>query len=205
MRLTELTHRILSKHLQDGDRAMDATAGNGHDTVFLAKQVGSKGGVIAIDIQKAAIEATRAKLEHARLATRVILRMGDHADIMKEPVLVDGPPFAAIIFNLGYLPGSDSCVRTRPTTTGRALDAALKLLRPSGRLCVTAYRAHTGGLEEATLVEAWMHQREAEGHSIETHTPPSANNPPILRMLTKTMSAIRPPRSFSPAEAKVLR
>ena len=187
MRLTEQAHRILTEHLQDGDRAIDATAGNGHDTVFLAGQVGSEGRVIAIDIQDAAVEATRTKLEQTGLLTRVTLRTGDHADIMEELALEHVAEFAAIIFNLGYLPGSDKCVRTRPTTTRRALDAALELLGPHGRLCVTAYRAHAGGLEEATVVETWMHQQEARGHSVESHIPPSENSPPILWVLTKAM------------------
>jgi 16S rRNA C1402 N4-methylase RsmH len=186
MRLTELAHHILTEHLQDGDRAIDATAGNGHDTIFLARQVGSEGRIITIDIQDAAVEATRTRLEQAKLLTRVTLRTGNHADIMEELALKHAAEFAAIIFNLGYLPGSDQGVQTQPTTTRRALHAALELLQPSGRLCVTAYRAHTGGLEEAATVEAWMHQQKAEGHSIEVHVPPSDNSPPILWVLRKT-------------------
>lgn len=187
MRLTELAHHILTEHLQDGDRAIDATAGNGHDTIFLARQVGSEGRIITIDIQEAAIEATRTRLEQAKLLTRVTLRAGDHADIMEELALKHAAEFAAIIFNLGYLPGSDQGVQTQPTTTRQALHAALELLQPSGRLCVTAYRAHPGGLEEAATVEAWMQQQKAKGHSIEVHVPPSDNSPPILWVLTKAV------------------
>ena len=187
MRLTEQAHHILTAHLQDGNRAIDATAGNGHDTAFLAGQVGSEGSVIAIDIQDAAVEATRTRLDHAGLLTRVTLRTGDHADIMEELAIEHAAEFAAIIFNLGYLPGSDKCVRTQPTSTKRALDAALELLGHRGRLCVTAYRAHAGGLEEARMVEAWMHQQKARGHSVESHIPASENSPPILWVLTKAM------------------
>ena len=187
MRLTEQAHHILTAHLQDGDRAIDATAGNGHDTVFLAGQVGPEGGVIAIDIQDAAVETTRTKLEDAGLLTRVNLRTGDHADILEMLTQEYGAEFAAAIFNLGYLPGSDKSIRTQPTSTKRALDAALELLGPRGKLCVTAYRAHVGGLEEATIVEAWMHENEAAGHRVESHIPDSENNPPILWVLTKTI------------------
>ena len=41
---------------------IDATAGTGKDTVFLAKLVGEKGRVISMDIQEMAIEQTKKRL-----------------------------------------------------------------------------------------------------------------------------------------------
>ena len=64
MRLTEKVHAILKNHLREGDQAIDATAGNGYDTLFLAEQIGLSGEVIAIDIQNCAIQSTR---ENVRL------------------------------------------------------------------------------------------------------------------------------------------
>ena len=39
MRLTEQAHKEISKFLLLGDMAIDATAGNGHDTKFLTQKV----------------------------------------------------------------------------------------------------------------------------------------------------------------------
>ena len=40
MKLTEQAHQELRKVIKPGDYAIDATLGNGHDTQFLARQVG---------------------------------------------------------------------------------------------------------------------------------------------------------------------
>ena len=50
--LTEQAHNIIRKHLKVGGIAIDATVGNGHDTLFLAKQVETQGLVFGFDIQK---------------------------------------------------------------------------------------------------------------------------------------------------------
>ena len=68
---------------------------------------------------------------------------------------------SAIVFNLGYLPGSDHTIQTNSTTTITALDACLPLLCQNGLLLVTAYRGHPGGMEEAEKVEKWMQQRKS--------------------------------------------
>ena len=65
MRITEQAHQAVRAAVRGGEEVVDATAGNGHDTVFLAKLVGEEGRVLAFDIQDAAIDATRAKLDAA--------------------------------------------------------------------------------------------------------------------------------------------
>jgi ubiquinone/menaquinone biosynthesis C-methylase UbiE len=186
MRLTEIVHQILSDHLQPGDQTIDATAGNGHDTLFLAGQVGSGGKVIAIDIQDEAIASTRIKIEEAELSACVELHVADHAVKLPELATTRYDRVAAITFNLGYLPGSDKAIQTQSDSTKRALDASMKLLRHGGVLCVTAYRGHPGGLEESKEVEEWMSTARAAGHSVDSHVPKSNNTPPILWVLRKT-------------------
>lgn len=60
--LVELSHEILSEVLKEGDIAVDCTAGNGNDTIFLAKAVGSMGNVFSFDIQDIAIGNTFSSL-----------------------------------------------------------------------------------------------------------------------------------------------
>ncbi|MCB1093584.1 MAG: methyltransferase domain-containing protein, partial [Verrucomicrobiae bacterium] len=78
-RATEMAHRLLAERLRPGDLAIDATVGNGHDTVFLAEAVGQAGQVIGFDIQPIAIEATRHRLSEAGLSDRVELHTECHS------------------------------------------------------------------------------------------------------------------------------
>ncbi|MCL6610998.1 MAG: class I SAM-dependent methyltransferase [Peptococcaceae bacterium] len=133
-------------------RAVDATAGNGHDTLFLAENVGPGGHVYALDIQEEALEKTRARIEAAGLKDRVTLLLRGHQDLDR---LVEAP-VDAVMFNLGYLPGSDRTVTTGPETTRDGISAALRILRPGGRLSVVAYTGHPGAREEAVAVAGLM-------------------------------------------------
>jgi precorrin-6B methylase 2 len=194
MRLTEIVHARLADHLQAGDLAIDATAGNGHDSCFLAEKVGASGRIIAIDIQEDALAATRARLESTGLVERVELVLGDHAQHLGDLAHTQPSSAAAVLFNLGYLPGGDKSITTVSHNTRRALESARALLQSGGLLCVTAYRGHKGGLEEAATVEAWMRNWADLGDSIESHVPETTNQPPILWLLWKplTVPAFRP-------------
>lgn len=183
MRLTEHVHLELEKSLRPGDTAIDATAGNGHDTLAIAKLVGPSGKVYAIDCQADAIGSTRRRLEAAGQLAQCAMVEGDHADILNELLGEHNEHVAAITFNLGYLPGGDKEVTTLPETTLRALDAAACLLQPAGVLLVTAYRGHNGGKKEAIHVETWMRALDKNDWRTETEEPPTrdqARVPPIL-------------------------
>jgi SAM-dependent methyltransferase len=159
-RPTELVHRLLEGVLVEGSCAIDATAGNGHDTLFLARLVGSTGQVLAFDVQAEAIESARSLLENARIAERVAFHHESHARLAEHarPDSVD-----VVMFNLGYLPGANRSVITEVEGTLVALDASSEVLRSGGWLCVTCYPGHAGGDEEASAVERWMETRAASG------------------------------------------
>ena len=97
-----LARDTLLRAVQPEDTVVDATMGNGHDTLFLAEQVGPGGHVYAFDIQPEAVESTRKLLEEHGLSDRVTLLCRSHADLAEAvPAGV-----AAVVFNLGWLPGS---------------------------------------------------------------------------------------------------
>ncbi len=50
MQMVERVHRLLTAHMKPGDRAVDATVGNGWDTLKLCELVGEKGKVYGFDI-----------------------------------------------------------------------------------------------------------------------------------------------------------
>jgi tRNA A58 N-methylase Trm61 len=158
-RPTELAHLLLERVISEGDLVIDATAGNGHDTVFLARCVGESGRVLAFDVQAAAIESTRRLLESADVSANVELFQESHARLADH---VSAGSVAAIMFNLGYLPGSDQSVITTTSETLIALEAAVQALRPGGWLCVICYPGHDGGNDEASAVESWLSSNAGE-------------------------------------------
>ena len=133
MRLTEQVHLELERSVRSGDTVIDATAGNGHDTLAMAELVGASGKVFTVDLQEAAIESTRSRLEAAGQLNQCELILGDHAEVLRT-LLEQGIASAAITFNLGYLPGAAKATTTTPTTTLRALEAARALIRPGGMI-----------------------------------------------------------------------
>jgi len=180
MHLTELVHQYLNQSLKPGDLAIDATAGNGHDCLKMAELLGLNGKLIGIDLQPAAIKATQQRLEESAVSCAVRLIEGDHAKELQALLTQHANSAQAITFNLGYLPGSDKSIQTTPATTQSALDHAKALLAPDGRLLVTAYRGHPGGLAEAACVANWMQQQAIRDGTIQCHEPRAKRSPPIL-------------------------
>ena len=143
-RVLQYAQTLLKSAVGDGDIAVDATAGNGHDTLFLAELVGDDGFVYAFDVQKQAVDATLHRLLDNALEHRALVLKDGHENVAKY---VDKPVSGAI-FNLGYLPGSDHEVITRPNTTIQALESLLKLLKVGGIIVLVIYHGHEGGKEE---------------------------------------------------------
>lgn len=148
-------HELTRRALRPGDVAVDATAGNGHDTVHLAEVVGHEGRVYAIDIQEQAIRATRHKVTTRAEDVDVRLLQQDHAALRQHVDAADVGEIGAVMFNLGYLPRADHDVKTTPETTLPALQSSLELLRPGGVVTVVLYTGHEGGPAEAEAVRQW--------------------------------------------------
>ena len=143
MNALDIVKKTVSEHLSEGGFAIDATAGRGYDTVFLARTVGATGRVLAFDIQPAAVESTRALLASEGLDAEVVL--ASHADMAQytSPESAD-----CILFNLGYLPGGDHTVYTRAESTIAAVEAGLDILKHGGLMCVTVYSGGANGYAE---------------------------------------------------------
>lgn len=171
--LTHIAHEKILDQLKTGDWAIDATAGNGHDTLFLAKQVGENGYVHAFDIQDQAIQTTAQQLKNANLIQRVSLHQVSHAQMANHLPSDWHNKVAVITFNLGYLPNGDKSITTLPDSTIAALEQSLSLLKPGGMLCILAYRGHAGGEAENLSIEKWLAQQEnaLAGEAIESPGP----------------------------------
>ncbi|CZQ87894.1 s-adenosyl-l-methionine-dependent methyltransferase [Trichococcus palustris] len=117
----EFSHNLLKETVREGDVVIDVTVGNGNDTVLLAALVGRYGKVIGFDIQKQAIKNTKQKLLLTGLSQQVTLFHQGHEPIPE--VLGNEEQIGGIIFNLGYLPGSDKSIITRKETPLQAVAA----------------------------------------------------------------------------------
>lgn len=138
-------HKLLNETVSKEDVCIDATMGNGHDTLLLSK-LSKK--VYAFDIQEQAILSTQELLDNNNVSN-VELIHDSHtkiADYVKTKV-------KAVTFNLGYLPGSDKSVQTNKSSTIQAINQSLELLVKGGLITIILYIGHEGGLTEANYVE----------------------------------------------------
>ena len=150
-RATELAHLLLSRSIRPGDCVVDATVGNGHDTLFLAQCVGASGCVIGFDVQETAIEAAARRLgDHPQVT--LICKSHEHLSV-SLPDDARGR-LAAVMFNLGYLPGAEKTITTRAETTLAALEQALAEIKAGGVVTLIVYPGHPGGAEEADAVRS---------------------------------------------------
>ncbi|WP_206853775.1 class I SAM-dependent methyltransferase [Candidatus Enterococcus mangumiae] len=178
------SHTLLEEIIQPGDYVIDATMGNGHDTVFLAEKVGRTGQVYSFDIQKQALEATQQKLIENDLTERATLFLQGHetiAEVIPEQQLIK-----AGIFNLGYLPKSDKSIITLPETTKTAMEEILKRLVPQGRMIIVVYYGHEGGEAELDMVQSFCQALPQEQFNVLNYQfINQKNNPPILYCIEK--------------------
>lgn len=161
--ITELVHHFLEEQIQEGDLCLDATAGNGHDTVFLCEQVGESGRVLAFDIQETAVEHTKRRLQERKLASRAKVYLESHCNM---PRYVKEGTVSCITFNLGYLPGGDHALATKADTTIEALEYSLRLLKKNGVISLVIYSGGDTGFEEKEAVLAWLRQLDEKQYLV---------------------------------------
>lgn len=172
-----LSHEYARAVVRPGDRVVDATCGNGGDTVFLAELVGPEGLVEGFDIQAEAIRKTRDRLEQAGLAERCHLHLASH-DRMAD--FVD-PGVSCVLFNLGYLPGGDHAVGTRPATTLPAIARALELVRIGGAVLICLYYGGDSGFDEHAAVLDYIRSIPVRDFAVQKiELANAANCPPIF-------------------------
>ena len=215
-RTTDMAHALWRAVLREGDVAVDATAGNGWDTLTLANLVlgdddadpRREGRVVAFDVQSPALDATRARLD-AELsparASRVQLVLASHAD-MEHHVFPgdandgdgdgdgDGVGVGVVCFNLGYLPGvgSDKSVVALPESTLEAARAATRLLRPGGVLTIVGYTGHDGGREEVDAVMRLVSELDPREFTATAHAVVNRDNCPQLVAVRRKTPRERP-------------
>ncbi len=149
--VSTVCHRWILETLDPEGVAVDGTAGNGNDTLFLLQHFRK---VYAFDIQQQAMETT---LKRCADFQNLIFSLSGHEhlkDIVQEPI-------QCAVFNFGYLPHSDSSCITLPKTSVQAVQAALDLLTENGTLLMACYLGHPGGKEEHAALFQWIRTQTA--------------------------------------------
>lgn len=156
--ITEFCHQFLSEYIRDGACCVDATCGNGYDTVFLCKAVGNSGKVYAFDIQEQAVRNTRLRLEEEGIAGRAVVIHEGHENMEQY---VGEETADVIMFNFGYLPGGDHAASTKPDTSLTAVRSGLTLLKPGGVMSLCIYSGGDTGYEEKEVLLSFLQDLES--------------------------------------------
>ncbi len=172
---THTVFEVLKEILKEGDKVVDATTGNGNDTLNLAQLVGSSGRVYAFDIQEQALQNAKEKLELEGLERRVQWILDSHANLsiyVKQKI-------KAMIMNLGYLPRGDESIITKSESSIECLREALGLLEENGVISVVGYVEHPGGAEEVREVEGFLAGLDSKVYQVVKISKPNQGKSPI--------------------------
>ena len=177
---TQTALLFISQYLDPGDIAVDATCGNGNDTLALAKM--GAGKIYAFDVQETAIHNTGSLLEKENIPLdNVHLILDSHANMcnhINEKVQV-------IVFNLGYLPSADKNITTQCDSTIHAVKEAMKLLKKDGLICISMYSGHPGGQEEKqALLDFAGELDDRTWHVAYINMKNQRKNPPEILLIT---------------------
>lgn len=178
-----LAHDFLRQRVKPGDFCIDATAGRGGDTALLCSLVGEQGRVLAFDIQQEAVESTRALLEQRGYAGIGEVVQDSHANMAAyaQPDSVD-----CIVFNLGWLPGGNHGIYTRPESSIAAIEAGLKLLRPGGAMSICIYYGRDCGFSERDALLDYLPALDYRRYTVLiAQFSNRPNNPPIPVFITR--------------------
>lgn len=181
--ITSWCAHFMEEHIQPGDICIDATMGNGNDTLLLSQLCGPTGHVYAFDIQKQALDATKKRLLEADVAENYQLILDSHTNMESY---VEKDSVSCIVFNFGYLPGGDHTKATKSQTSIQALNIALSLLKKKGQLSLCIYSGGDSGFEELDAILDWLKALDPKKYLvIKTDYYNRPNNPPIPVLVIK--------------------
>jgi tRNA G37 N-methylase Trm5 len=175
--MTEIAHLYLKHMVCKEDIVIDATMGHGHDTLYLANLAHQ---VYAFDIQKSAVESTKALLEKNQI-DNVVLTLDSHENF--DHYIQN---FNGAIFNLGYLPHGDKSITTLSSSTITTLEKMFVYLPKNGYIILVVYPGHDQGYIESKAVDDYMSQIDPKKFKIiKTFLPYQEHKPPYILWITK--------------------
>ena len=167
----------VSKKLECRSIAIDATTGNGHDTVFLAATAKEVHG---FDIQEKAIEQTKRMLREQGL-NNATLHLMSHDQL--DTAGIEAPD--VIMFNFGYLPGSYKTTTTKKETSLRAVEKACHMVKAGGIITLALYPGHPEGELETSALKAYAASLERARYDVVLYDPFNAVKSPCAIIIEK--------------------
>ncbi|WP_100934151.1 class I SAM-dependent methyltransferase [Candidatus Chlamydia corallus] len=152
--VVQASHEIFKNIVSPGDTVIDATCGNGKDSLLLARLLQGCGKLVVYDIQKEA-------LNHALILFETHLSEEEKAIIeIKEQSheYLSEKDAKLIHYNLGYLPAGNKAITTLARTTEVSLECALNIVRSDGLVTVVCYPGHPEGERETYAVQSLAQQ-----------------------------------------------
>lgn len=153
IQITDWCSHFIRQQVAEGDLCIDATMGNGNDTLLLSRLCGPSGTVLAFDIQPAALAKTKALLQREKAPDNYTLHLDSHENMENY---ASPESVSCIVFNFGYLPGADHSLATRPDTSIAAMEASLRLLKKGGLLSLCIYSGGDSGFQERNAILNWL-------------------------------------------------
>lgn len=183
----KLAQLLLLPRLSRCNIAIDATAGKGRDSLFLAANTPESATIYSFDIQKDALKATQHLLQENRLSNKVRLVEDNH----KNLDFYVSDRLDVVMFNLGYLPGAAHDITTHVDTTLIAVKKSLNLLTIGGFVSIIAYPGHAMGELEFLAVESALLSLPSNIFAVNKWVPVNkANKPPVLFLIEKVRSEL---------------
>lgn len=177
---------LLEKALSPGDYAIDATAGNGHDTLFLTRLVGNEGHVFAFDVQEEAIQQTKKRLVENNAEHRATLFLQSHDQLINVLPEDCKGKITAAVFNLGYLPGGDKSIVTEAVSTISAIEQLLDIMAVEGIIVLVVYHGHPeGAIEKDALMSYVTSLPQDKAHVLHYGFMNQRNAPPFIIAIEK--------------------
>lgn len=183
--IIQYSHYLLEETVLKGETVIDATCGNGNDTLFLSRLVGEQGQVLAFDIQKHAIKTTKMLLEKNK-RNNVVYILDSHTKVSDYIEDNEIPTIGGAIFNLGYLPKGDKTIITKGETTIQAVYSLLPYIKQNGVVVLVIYHGHDGGnLEKEFILKHVIKLDQKDFNVLQYRFINQKNNPPFIIAIQK--------------------
>lgn len=175
--ITSFNKGILLKYIDAASTVVDATLGNGHDTLFLAEHAKE---VHAFDVQESALNKAKKLLDDHGVTNVIFHGMSHHRmdEVISKKVRV-------VMFNFGYLPGGDPTKTTKTHSSLIALEKALDRLEKGGVVTLALYPGHKEGKKEAKALEAYVSTLEMTRYQAIAYKPLNAIESPYSIIIEK--------------------
>ncbi len=171
--------QLIENNLKPNDLVIDMTVGNGNDTLFLCNLVYS-GKVFGFDIQSIAIERTKKLLDENNVTNyKLFNESHENIDILLNDYK---NKISLILFNLGYLPGSDKSITTNHISTLNSLKKALNMLNNKGIILIVLY-PHEEGKKEDIEIKKFLEKNNINYN--EYHNTNNINAPYLIEIKRK--------------------